>query len=456
MGKVFVSYSHQDEQWKERVVKHLKVLAADGLEVWDDRRIGAGADWEGEIAKAIAGCDLALLLVSVDFLNSRFIRGREVPPLLERRQGEGVRVVPVILSPCAWSRVPWLSAIQARPRDGKPLSGMSRHAAEVALADLAGEIADLLLKPAEVSSIVVSPSGSADSVQPVEPQRQPANLPQSAMEEIDKSLGFSPALCSALARELGGDKDSTPATIARRLCSPTADFLTVLDALDKGLRALARPPKPAPHEIEQIQKNALTVLGWVSVATVADGYEQEDAQLAKRWREGAAFRVPLGRGPCVEVITARWRDGKAEFGIDPGNTDHGHDDLVPAVIQEIGFDAPEHLTPHRAVDAVWGRVHQEMLRRQANEPVRGARRQDAARWLAGQVRKYKRRLRLVLDVHHPLASPEVLREIHEQLPDLLLILVDDEADEDPHVFILHPAELSAAIYDCLDAIRSLP
>jgi hypothetical protein len=292
--------------------------------------------------------------------------------------------------------------------------------------------------------------------QPAELQRQPANLPQNATDEIEKALGFSPALCSALVKELGGDEGATPVAIARRLCSPTADFLTVLDALDKGLRTLARPPKPAPHEIEQIQKNALTVLGWVSVATVADGYEQEDAQLAKRWREGAAFRVPLGRGPCVEVITARWRDGKAEFGIDPGNTDHGHDDLVPAVIQEIGFDAPEHLTPHRAVDAVWGRVHQEMLRRQANEPVRGARRQDAARWLAGQVRKYKRRLRLVLDVHHPLASPEVLREIHEQLPDLLLILVDDEADEDPNVFILHPAELSAAIYDCLDAIRSLP
>lgn len=165
MGKVFVSYSHQDDPWKERVVKHLKVLAAEGIDVWDDRRIAAGADWAGEIESTLADCDLALLLVSADFLTSRFILGQEVPPLLQRRQGQGIRVIPLILSPCAWSRIPWLSSIQARPKDGKPLSGMSRHAAEAALAGLAGEIADLLLQPISKSSSLPTPrsSGAASS-----------------------------------------------------------------------------------------------------------------------------------------------------------------------------------------------------------------------------------------------------------------------------------------------------
>ena len=58
----------------------------------------------------------------------------------------------MLVAPCAWDRVPWLSAIQARPRDGKPLSGMSRHAAEAALADLAREVADLLLAPISKST----------------------------------------------------------------------------------------------------------------------------------------------------------------------------------------------------------------------------------------------------------------------------------------------------------------
>ena len=54
-----------------------------------------------------------------------------------------MRVIPVILKPCAWSRVPWLKAIQARPKDGKVLSGMTKHKADAALAALAEEIDDL-------------------------------------------------------------------------------------------------------------------------------------------------------------------------------------------------------------------------------------------------------------------------------------------------------------------------
>ena len=103
--------------------------------------------------------------VSADFLTSRFILGQEVPPLLQRRQEQGIRVIPLILSPCAWTRVPWLSAIQARPKDGQPLSGMTRHNAEAALAGLAGEIADLLLAPISKSARAPAPrqSGAGQS-----------------------------------------------------------------------------------------------------------------------------------------------------------------------------------------------------------------------------------------------------------------------------------------------------
>jgi hypothetical protein len=119
------------------------VLADAGLETWDDRDIAAGDDWLPAIEDAIAHCDVALLLVPRHFLTSPFIRGQEVPPLLQRRQEEGIRVIPVILSPCQWTKVPWLKPIQARPKDGQPLSGMTEHDAEAALSDLAGEVHDL-------------------------------------------------------------------------------------------------------------------------------------------------------------------------------------------------------------------------------------------------------------------------------------------------------------------------
>ena len=40
---VFISYSHKDEEWKDRLVTHLGVLQQQGLlDLWDDRRIERG------------------------------------------------------------------------------------------------------------------------------------------------------------------------------------------------------------------------------------------------------------------------------------------------------------------------------------------------------------------------------------------------------------------------------
>jgi hypothetical protein len=51
---VFISYSHKDEEWKDRLVTHLGVLQSQGLlDLWDDRRIGAGEDWYQEIQTSL-------------------------------------------------------------------------------------------------------------------------------------------------------------------------------------------------------------------------------------------------------------------------------------------------------------------------------------------------------------------------------------------------------------------
>ena len=43
MPKVFISYSHKDEVWKDRLQSQLAVLERqDLLSVWDDRQIAAG------------------------------------------------------------------------------------------------------------------------------------------------------------------------------------------------------------------------------------------------------------------------------------------------------------------------------------------------------------------------------------------------------------------------------
>jgi hypothetical protein len=142
---VFISYSHKDEDWKDRLVTHLGVLHHQGLlDLWDDRRIGAGEDWKREIQEAMAAASVAVLLVSANFLTSQFILGEEVPRLLERRDKEGLRIFPVIVKPCVWQAVGWLSRVQARPKDGRPLSAGDENQIDADLAAIATEVHELL------------------------------------------------------------------------------------------------------------------------------------------------------------------------------------------------------------------------------------------------------------------------------------------------------------------------
>jgi len=140
MGSIFISYSHEDDRLKERVVKHLSILPS-RLDLWEDSRIKPGENWYERIQRELRSANAAVLLVSADFLTSNFILKEEVPQLLERREREGLYVTPLIARPCAWQEVTWLRGMQLEPKDGKPLSACKVHQVEKILAMLAVKIA---------------------------------------------------------------------------------------------------------------------------------------------------------------------------------------------------------------------------------------------------------------------------------------------------------------------------
>jgi hypothetical protein len=129
--KVFISYSHKDEEFKDDLVTMLATMERNGvIDAWQDRRIEPGDEWYEAIQTAMNECDLAILLISKNFLASRFINDEEVPKLLQRRKREGMRVVPVITRPCLWTSEPVLKGLQALPRDGKAIITFSEETGE--------------------------------------------------------------------------------------------------------------------------------------------------------------------------------------------------------------------------------------------------------------------------------------------------------------------------------------
>ena len=141
--KVFISYAHKDERWRERLVGHLGVLERAGLiQLCDDHQIRAGENFMGWIHEAMLQARIAVLLVSADFLTSEFIQDKELPQLFDRHASDGMAIYPLLVRDCAWQEVPWLAAMQVRPRDAKAVAAR-RDKADQVLAGVAREVADI-------------------------------------------------------------------------------------------------------------------------------------------------------------------------------------------------------------------------------------------------------------------------------------------------------------------------
>ena len=121
--KLFYSYSHKDERFRDRLATHLDLLKQKNLlDDWYDRKITAGNQIHADIAYHFATSDIILLLLSPDFISSRECQ-KEMADAVKRRTDDPDRVVviPVILRPCSWQDCPELSDLRAIPRDGLPV-----------------------------------------------------------------------------------------------------------------------------------------------------------------------------------------------------------------------------------------------------------------------------------------------------------------------------------------------
>ena len=179
---VFISYSHKDREWKDRVAAFMHCMKVNGqfdYETWDDQEIRPGDEWRENIKQAIEGCTLAVLLISADFLSSKFIVEEEVPRLRELREEGRVVIVPVIVRPSPWEVVKWLEPIQHHPADGTALSAGSDHQIEENLKHLVLEMNRL------ISEAAADAKSSEDETTEDPDGRGPARGVRDFMEQSD-------------------------------------------------------------------------------------------------------------------------------------------------------------------------------------------------------------------------------------------------------------------------------
>ena len=154
---IVISYAHADEpehpgegeiKWLSFVTGYLRPAIKHGaVDLWLDRLMPGGADWEREIEAKLRTCDIFILLVSRHSLSSDYVVDKEIALVRERQaSGEEVHFYPLVLTPTPKIALDVFRDKNLRPRDGKPLSDYSPHERYRHMNEAAEEITDICLR----------------------------------------------------------------------------------------------------------------------------------------------------------------------------------------------------------------------------------------------------------------------------------------------------------------------
>ena len=102
--KVFISYSHQDDELRKELVEHLAGLQKHRglIQPWHDREIRAGMEWDAQIDIHLKQADIILFLVSSAFIRSDYCKSVELQHALERHHQKTAQVIPIFIRASDW------------------------------------------------------------------------------------------------------------------------------------------------------------------------------------------------------------------------------------------------------------------------------------------------------------------------------------------------------------------
>ncbi len=110
--KVFLSYSHAQVEYfkifKSDLQTYLRIQDRQ-VEIFQDFEIPIGEKWDDYLQDKVAECDVMILLVSQEFMNSSYIQAKEFGGALKHKN---MLIAPVYFAPCEYKTEKELSSLQ--------------------------------------------------------------------------------------------------------------------------------------------------------------------------------------------------------------------------------------------------------------------------------------------------------------------------------------------------------
>lgn len=179
-NKAFISYSHKDKEWLNRLCVSLKASLGDSeIIAWDDRSIEKGRRWDEEIREAIADSCLAILLVTDDFLASDYITQSELPLIMAAAKEGKLTVLWVAVRPSSVKLRSDISQLEAANDPARPLSVLPSADVDSVMVQICDSIHEILKKYQTHQVAIVPEANEARSpgAQRVEGHNFPCPVP---------------------------------------------------------------------------------------------------------------------------------------------------------------------------------------------------------------------------------------------------------------------------------------
>ncbi len=155
--KTFISYSHKDEPYLEKLIVHLAQLKREQLiESWSDQEIHAGAALANTINESLQTSDLFIALLTPDYIASNYCYEKEFENAMAMERNNTLKIVPVIVRPCEWLNTPFKN-FKALPKDGKAITLWQNE--DTAFLDVTTQLRNLLSNKIEAKHL------AADAIQ---------------------------------------------------------------------------------------------------------------------------------------------------------------------------------------------------------------------------------------------------------------------------------------------------
>lgn len=120
-AKIFISYAHKDESFKDKLIKHLTTLKEMGIaDEWNDRELSPGSLLYEEIDDNLKDSEVFLLLISSDYISSYSCYKNEFPKIFNKWQDGTALIIPIIVRTTEWESLP-IGNFLALPKDGKAI-----------------------------------------------------------------------------------------------------------------------------------------------------------------------------------------------------------------------------------------------------------------------------------------------------------------------------------------------